>query len=140
MAKDEIYRAKKKLVYKFISKKLVFSIDDSASLFLNSANILIPTIPHMSINSVAAFLNSELYQYLYEKMFGEIKILKGNLASLPFVDITEEENQTLSNYVEEFIDSKIDDDSKIQQFVYDVFGLNNEQIKYVKGVVYGNTN
>lgn len=140
VAKDEIYRAKKKLVYKFISKKLVFSIDDSASLFLNSANILIPTIPHMSINSVAAFLNSELYQYLYEKMFGEIKILKGSLASLPFADITEEEDRTLSNYVEEFMDSKVDDDSKIQQFVYNIFGLNNEQIKYVKGVVHGTAN
>jgi type I restriction-modification system DNA methylase subunit len=137
VAKDEIYRAKKKLVYKFISKKLVFSIDDSASLFLNSANILIPIIPHMSINSVAAFLNSELYQYLYEKMFGEIKILKGSLASLPFADITEEEDRTLSNYVEEFMDSKVADDSKIQQFVYNIFGLNDEQIKYVKGVVHG---
>ncbi|MDR0763440.1 MAG: N-6 DNA methylase, partial [Bacteroidales bacterium] len=79
VAKDEIYRAKEKLVYKFISNKLVFSIDKSQSLFLNSANILIPNIPNMSIYSVAAFLNSELYQYLYQKTFGEIKILKGSL-------------------------------------------------------------
>ena len=137
VAKDEIYRAKKKLVYKFISKKLVFSIDNSASLFLNSANILIPSIPHMSINSVAAFLNSELYQYLYEKMFGEIKILKGSLAALPFVNLTEKEDRALSKYVEEFMESRVDNDSKIQQFVYNVFGLSNEQIKYVKEVVHG---
>lgn len=140
VAKDEIYRAKKKLVYKFISKKLVFSIDDSSSLFLNSANILIPTIPNMSINSVAAFLNSELYQYLYEKMFGEIKVLKGSLMSLPFADITEEEDNTLSNYVEDFINAKTVDDSRIQQFVYNIFGLSNKQIDYVKGALYGTAN
>src|SRR5690606_28068426 len=64
VAKDEIYRAKPRLVYKFISKKLVFAVDESASLFLNSANILVPKVPNMSVKSVSAFLNSELYQYL----------------------------------------------------------------------------
>ncbi len=47
VAKEEIYRAPEKLVYKFISNKLTFAYDDSASLFLNSANILIPDIPSL---------------------------------------------------------------------------------------------
>ena len=54
VAKDEIYRADEKLVYKFISKNLVFAYDNSKSLFLNSANILIPRIPGMSIKTVVA--------------------------------------------------------------------------------------
>ena len=41
-AKDEFYRAKEKLVYKFVSGHLCFTYDDRQRLFLNSANILRP--------------------------------------------------------------------------------------------------
>lgn len=99
VAKDEIYRADEKLVYKFISKNLVFAYDDSKSLFLNSANILIPRIPGMSIKTVLAFLNSEMFRFLYKSLFGEIKILKGNLMELPFPEITPEMDEKLTKLV-----------------------------------------
>lgn len=99
VAKDEIYRADEKLVYKFISKNLVFAYDDSKSLFLNSANILIPRIPGMSIKTVLAFLNSEMFGFLYKSLFGEIKILKGNLMELPFPEITPEMDEKLTKLV-----------------------------------------
>lgn len=140
VAKDEIYRADKKLVYKFISKKLVFSIDNSGQLFLNSANILIPQIPNMSINSVAAFLNSELYQYLYQKMFGEIKILKSNLSALPFIEITREQDDEISSKVEMILQSEQNDYSDLQKYIYDLFGIDEQQICYIKGELNGNTN
>jgi len=139
VAKEEIYRADKKLVYKFVSKKLVFSIDNAGQLFLNSANILIPEIPNMSINSVAAFLNSELYQYLYKKMFGEIKILKSSLSALPFIEITKEQDNELSNKVENILRSKDDDYSDLQDYIYGLFEINDEQINHIKGELYGNT-
>ena len=100
VASDEIYRANEKLVYKFISNKLIFAYDDSQSLFLNSANILIPKIPSMDIKTVMAFLNSILFQFLYMKLFSEIKILKNNLIELPFPQLTDEENNYLKNLVE----------------------------------------
>ncbi len=99
VAKDEIYRADEKLIYKFISKNLVFAYDDSKSLFLNSANILIPRIPGMSIKTVLAFLNSEMFRFLYKSLFGEIKILKGNLMELPFPEITPEMDEKLTKLV-----------------------------------------
>ena len=68
-AKDEYYRCPEKLVYKFISKSLCFAYDNSLSLFLNSANILIPCIQGMSIKTVLAFLNSELFSYIILKSF-----------------------------------------------------------------------
>jgi tRNA1(Val) A37 N6-methylase TrmN6 len=140
IAKDKIYRAKNKLVYKFISKKLVFSIDDSGSLFLNSANILIPDIPNMSIYSVAAFLNSELYQYLYMKLFGEIKILKASLSQLPFAEITPEQDKKISTEVSKIIENNSDDFSSLQDYIYDIFEILPEQINYIRGVLYENTN
>ncbi len=103
VAKDEIYRADEKLVYKFISKNLVFAYDNSKSLFLNSANILIPRIPGMSIKTVLAFLNSELFKFLYKSLFGEIKILKGNLLELPFPEISPETDKKLTELVDEIL-------------------------------------
>lgn len=103
VAKDEIYRAEEKLVYKFISKNLVFAYDNSKSLFLNSANILIPRIPGMSIKTVLAFLNSELFKFLYKSLFGEIKILKGNLLELPFPEISPETDKKLTGLVDEVL-------------------------------------
>jgi predicted RNA methylase len=84
VAPEEIYRAKEKLVYKFISKTPVFAYDDEQRLFLNSANILIPRLKNYTIKEVLQMLNSELFQYIYQKEFNEIKILKGNLSQLPF--------------------------------------------------------
>lgn len=140
VAKDEIYRADKKLVYKFISKKLVFSIDDSGQLFLNSANILIPQIPNMSIESVAAFLNSELYQYLHKKMFGEIKILKSSLLALPFIEITAEQDRDIFSKVESILKSGQEDYSSLQKYIYNLFEIDDYQINHIKGELYGSTN
>lgn len=103
VAKDEIYRADEKLVYKFISKNLVFAYDDNKSLVLNSANILIPRIPGMSVKTVLAFLNSSTFKFLYKSLFGEIKILKGNLMELPFPKISEETDKKLTNLVDEVL-------------------------------------
>ncbi|WP_170143875.1 TaqI-like C-terminal specificity domain-containing protein [Sutterella megalosphaeroides] len=140
VAREEIYRAPEKLVYKFISKKLVFSYDDSSSLFLNSANILIPEIPSMSIKTVMAFLNSPLFQFMYMKLFGEVKVLKGNLLELPFPKISREDDERLQLLVDEVLRG---DDSKkveIEDIVFSIYDLNDEQIRYIKDVVYGKVN
>ena len=42
VAPEEKYRVKEKLIYKFISKNLIFAYDNRKRLTLNSANILIP--------------------------------------------------------------------------------------------------
>lgn len=123
VAKDEIYRADEKLVYKFISNNLMFAYDNSSSLFLNSANILIPNIPGMSIKTVLAFLNSTLYQFIYEKLFGELKVLKGNLIELPFPKISSEINRSLSLLVDEIISEGKDKQLEIDNIIFDLFEL-----------------
>ena len=140
VAKDEIYRAEEKLVYKFISNKLVFAYDNSKSLFLNSANILIPQIPNMSIKTVLAFLNSELYQYLYNVLFAEIKILKGNLIELPFPDISATQNSTFSFYVDKVLNGEESYVLKIQEEIYRIFGITEEQIIHIKEKLNGTLN
>ncbi len=121
VAKDEIYGADEKLVYKFISKNLVFAYDNHKSLFLNSANILIPKIPGMSIKTVLAFLNSELFKFLYKSLFGEIKILKGNLMELPFPEISAETDKKLTELVDEVLNGNKEAIKKIDNVIFNFF-------------------
>lgn len=137
VAKEEIYRAPEKLVYKFISNKLVFAYDDSASLFLNSANILIPAIPSMNTKTVMAFLNSSLFQFMYIKLFGEVKILKGNLIELPFPELSETENNILTALVDEVLSGDNSKKEIIEKFIFSIYGLTDNQIMYVKRIVNG---
>ena len=132
VAKDEYYRAPEKLVYKFISNKLMFAYDNTGSLFLNSANILIPDVPSMSIKTVMAFLNSNLLQYTYTKMFGEIKVLKGNLMELPLPQITKEQDIRISNMVDEIMDGNNGRVQELQEEIYGAYNLNEEQVEYVE--------
>ena len=140
VAKDEYYRASEKLVYKFISKRLVFAYDDSQRLFLNSANILIPNVDGMSIKSVMALLNSDLYQYLYMSMYGELKVLKGNLEELPFPMLTKEQDIVLSSMVTDVLSGDDSIKDSIQKYVYDLFNITDKQIERIKNKIYGKVN
>lgn len=113
-APDKIYRAKEKLVYKFISKRPVFAYDNKQRLFLNSANILIPKLEGYTIKEVMAFLNSELFEYIYLKKFNEIKILKGNLMELPFPKAFENTNKITN------------------ENIFEIFNLTPDEINHIK--------
>ena len=135
-APDSLYRAKEKLVYKFISKNLVFAYDNQGSLFLNSANILIPNMETHSIKTVLAFLNSELFNYIYMKKFGGIKILKCNLLQLPFIKLSVSEKAKLEYFVNALL-ANYDTGlfKEIDDFVYKLFKLGNDDIKYIKQMI-----
>lgn len=132
VASDAIYRAKEKLVYKFISKRLIFAYDDSGSLFLNSANILIPNIPNMSIKTALAFLNSQLYQYLYFTLFQDIKILRGNLVELPFLNLNKSQDVHFSRLIDEILNGNENAKNAIDDEIYKLFKLNTAQQKHIK--------
>ncbi len=137
VAKDELYRASEKLVYKFISKKLVFAYDNQKHLFLNSANILIPHIPNMSIKTVLAFLNSDLFQYFYKVEFGDVKILKSNLMKLPFPEICEMQNKRITQLVDQILNGDDKSHFLIQAEIYHIFKINKNQISHIQNILYG---
>lgn len=130
-AKDEFYRAKEKLVYKFVSGHLCFTYDDKQRLFLNSANILIPEVDGMSMKTVLAFLNSSLFNFLYTKRFNDLKILKGNLSTLPFPKISAEQNQQLSALVDRALGGDISAEDEINALVFSLYELNQEEIRMI---------
>ncbi|HQO10016.1 MAG TPA: TaqI-like C-terminal specificity domain-containing protein [Clostridiales bacterium] len=82
--KNDIFTRPEKLIYRFISEKLVFAYDITGKYSTNSANILIPHLEGYTIKSVMAILNSDLMDFIYRNKFHSLKVLRSNLERLPF--------------------------------------------------------
>ena len=130
-AKEEFYRAKEKLVYKFVSGRLCFTYDDKQRLFLNSANILIPDIDGMSTKTVLAFLNSSLFNFLYTKRFNDLKILKGNLCTLPFPKVTAEQDRQFTELVDKVLGGDTSSQEEIDKMIFGLYELDNDEIDLI---------
>lgn len=137
VAPEEVYRANEKLVYKFISKKITFAYDNQKKLFLNSANILIPKLETMSIKTTMAFLNSELFQYLYIQKFGEIKILKGNLELLPLPKLSKQEDAEFEKLVDSVLDGNLESKEKIEEKIYALYNIDDKEKLHIEESING---
>lgn len=137
-AKEKYYRAPEKLIYKFIAKYPVVAYDDKQSLCLNSANILIPKLDSISIKSVAALLNSILYRYYYTVKFKDIKVLKGNLQSLPFPKLSQSEDENLSKVVTSIQALGYGDQcqQKLDAVVFSLFKITPKEQAYIKSKLF----
>ena len=88
----ELYRAPEKLIYRFINRQLVFAYDDRQRLTLNSCNVVIPHIPGLDMRYIMAILNSRVAQYIYEKRYNAVKVLRSHIENIP-VPVADEETQ-----------------------------------------------
>ena len=131
VAKEEIYRAPEKLVYRFVSKRLTFAYDASQRLFLNSANILIPKIPGASAKTVAALLNSELFQYFYSQTFASAKVLKSELAELPFPALSPALNRRLERRVDAVLAGATAEIETLDAEIFRLYRLDDAQIERI---------
>lgn len=91
----------------------------------------------MCIKTVMAFLNTPIFQYLYIKMFNEIKILKGNLLLLPFPKISQEQDIELSKLVDSVLKEENVAISKIEEWMKIFYSLNDEEISHINEVING---
>jgi len=102
MAPLDRYKANPKLIYKFISKKLVFSLDTEGVFTLNSANIIVPKIDY-PIKVIAALFNSKLYQQIFQKKFNSIKVLKSHIQELPLPILEKNEYNFIENLFDKIL-------------------------------------
>lgn len=124
------YRAPEKLVYRFISKNLIFAYDDQQRLTLNSANIIIPKIKNYPIKAICALFNSSLYQFLFQKKFSTIKILRSHLEQLPIPCWDETVLQEIADSVNKIMagQSTVED---LDQHIMELFKLSKNEIEYI---------
>ncbi len=131
VAKGSLYRAPEKLIYRFISNSLVFAYDDQQRLTLNSANILIPHIPGLSIKVVLAFLNSQVFQYLFKKKCATHKVLRSDLEKLPFPKLS----VTMSSEIEANVDAihaREGDFEKLENLLFSAFCLSDKDVQVIR--------
>lgn len=84
VAPISMYCAPEKLIYRFISDKLVFYCDTQQRYILNSANMLIPNADFpLSSRQLADVMNSGLMNWLFRVLFATHKVLRGDLEVLP---------------------------------------------------------
>jgi len=84
VAPIELYKANEKLIYRFISNRLVFFCDTKQRYILNSANMLILN-DNLAITGtqLADLLNSDIMNWLFQEIFHTHKVLRGDLELLP---------------------------------------------------------
>ena len=84
VAPVHFYFAKEKVVYRFISNRIICCCDRQQSLILNSANLFIVNENFLLTNQqVADMLNSDLMSWLFQHIFNTYKILRSDLEQLP---------------------------------------------------------
>lgn len=140
VAPIEIYRAKEKLLYRFISKMPVFAYDDQQTLSLNSCNIVIPKIAGLDMKYVLAILNSSVAAYFISKKFNSVKLLRSHIEQMP-IPVVESNTQTaiikkvncIMNASENISGLYADLDNDIME----LFGLSSEQIKTIQTALTG---
>lgn len=79
-----LYQAPEKVVYRFISNRLVCCCDDQQRFFLNSANMFVlrPSFP-LNHRQVADLLNSRLVNWIFKSLYNTRKVLRADLETLP---------------------------------------------------------
>ena len=84
VAPADIYLAKKKMIYKFISSKLLFICDDKQRLVLNSANVVIPdeSFP-VPMELMAQLLSGNFMNWIFNRVFCTHKVLRKDIEKLP---------------------------------------------------------
>lgn len=131
VAPTEKYRAKEKLIYRFISKYLVFAYDNEQKLTLNSANIVIPKIDNYPIKVIAALFNSSLYQFIFQKKFSSIKVLRNHIEQMPLPLWDKKTFSEIIKLVDEIID-KGDKFEELDNFIMKKYSLSSQEINYIK--------
>ncbi len=127
VAPERFFRMPEKLIYRFISKTLTFAYDDKQRLTLNSANILIPKIPNVSLKVALAYLNSSLFQYLFKKQFSTHKVLRGDLEKLPFPILSNSKHNEIEQIIEQVLKGKSKYD-QLDALIFSTFHLSNSEI------------
>ncbi|MDD7013752.1 MAG: N-6 DNA methylase [Spirochaetales bacterium] len=132
VAPVEMYRSKK-IVYKFISDKIVCALDDG-SLVLNSANIIISDDYPMEI--LVCLFNSPIYSFIYQKKFKSKKVLKQHFQDFPLPVLDQKTEKMFLSFYSDILKGTINQ-TIIDRKICECFGISDKQYNHIKESVYG---
>lgn len=134
-----------KIIYQELSQGSSFAFDEDGDYLLNNSAYYIHS--QHDDKYLLAILNSKLIEYVYSKYYctklGKtgVRWLAQNIVNLPIVDAEEFQKQDIIKIVDQILSLKkyscVADTSsleaKIDQLVYQLYGLTDEEISIVEG-------
>ncbi|MCR5670102.1 MAG: N-6 DNA methylase [Butyrivibrio sp.] len=126
VAPTEIYRAKQKLFYRFISKDLIFAMDNEGRLSLNSANIMIPKVKGYSIEYVMAILNSSAMRFYYRHKYRDVKVLRSVLEALPIPQCDDKTQRKITLLAQRGAENY----TQIDDIIFKLYGISQKDMVY----------
>lgn len=128
------YFRMKKIVYRFISDKIICALDNSNNLLLNSANLFIPY--NYPMETIVCLFNSSIYTFIYRKKFHSTKVLKSHIQSMPLPNYSKADHARFLRFYNEICNGRIkqgDIDFEICKY----FGLLPQEYNYIKESIIG---
>lgn len=142
VAPVEMYRAKEKLLYRFISEVPVFTYDDRQTLSLNSCNIVIPEVDGIEMKYILAILNSSVAAYFISKRFNSVKLLRSHIEQMPIPVVSVDVQAAIIKKVDRIMDSFENISGLYKDLDNDImalYGLTVEQIETIHTALSGKT-
>ena len=139
-APAKLYRAPEKLIYRFINRQLVFAYDDRQRLTLNSCNVVIPRVERLDMKYIMAVLNSRVAQYMYEKRYHVVKVLRSHIESIPIPLADVRSQQEIIQMVDNLMtcESRCDLYDEIDDAVRRLYGVSDEDYEFIRRTLSGN--
>jgi predicted type IV restriction endonuclease len=159
----KMFRVKEKLISRQTSDRLVAVLDTEGYFTLDSTHVIHLKEPVFSLKYLLGIYNSKLLNFFYKtqvresgRVFAQVKVV--NLKPLPIhtIDFDNPEEKTMHDKMVKLVDRMLDlhkklaaakvpdektklqrqistTDSQIDQLVYDLYGLTDEEIIVVEG-------
>ena len=97
---------------------------------MNSANIVIPKISEYPIKVIAALLNSSLYQFIFQKKFSSIKVLRSHIEQMPLPLWSKRTFSEIIVLVEDVIKDK-NKFEKLDHYIMEKYALSSREKNYI---------
>ena len=130
MAPIELYNTKNKILYKFIGKKLTFSVDVHGILNLNSANMICLGEEYDPFY-VSAILNSRITQLFFDECYCTFKILKRHIQSFYIIKCNLENEKRIIELSKNTLPNRSYNEM-IEEIIYGELKLNKKEIEYLR--------
>lgn len=137
VAAEFYYRAKEKLLYRFIGQNLVFAYDGKGTLSLNSCNVLLSNSKDYKLKYLLAVLNSSVAQYYFTNRFHSFKVLKSYIEQIPVPVLSLKEQKNIIAQVDKLLECT---DEKKSVSLYEsldkqlaaLYGLTPDEYEFIK--------
>ena len=137
-----MYRAKEKLLYRFISEVPVFTYDNQQTLTLNSCNIVIPNVNGLELKYILAIFNSSVAAYFISKRFNSVKLLRSHIEQMPIPVVSKDKQASIIKKVDRIMNSSENISGLYEDLDRDIMALYEltvEQIKTIQTALCGKT-